>query len=160
MITALRRRARAARTRSPQRVEHHKVESRRTETWFSITKKYGSVFAGTELFDWLQERDINTVTLVGYMTNNCVIASAAAAADQGLSAEVLSDATGAINIANDAGHADAQSVHTTIMTLLHSNFAAVSSTAKWTEAVLAGAPLPKSDLVTSATTGTQRASHA
>jgi hypothetical protein len=130
VITALRRRARAARTRSPQRVEHHKVESRRTETWFSI------------------------------MTNNCVIASAAAAADQGLSAEVLSDATGAINIANDAGHADAQSVHTTIMTLLHSNFAAVSSTAKWTEAVLVGAPLPKSDLVTSATTGTQRASHA
>jgi hypothetical protein len=45
------------------------------------------------------------------------------------------------------------------MTLLHPNFAAVSSAATWIEAVRAGTPLPKSDLVTSATTGTQLASH-
>lgn len=139
---------------------HPEVESRRADSWFSITKQYGSVFAGTALFGWLQERDIDTVTFVGYMTNNCVISSAAAAADQGLIAEVLSDATGAINIANDAGYADAQAVHTTLMTLLHSNFASVCSTAEWAEAVQAGTPLPKSDLVTSATTGIQRLSHA
>ncbi|WP_052667543.1 isochorismatase family protein [Nitriliruptor alkaliphilus] len=136
---------------------HPEVESRRTDSWFSITKQYNSVFAGTELLGWLRERDIDTVTFVGYMTNNCVISSAAAAADQGLGAEVLSDATGAINIANDAGYADAEAVHTTLMTLLHSNLASVSSTAKWTEALQAGTPLPGSDLVTSALTGTQRA---
>ena len=136
------------------------VEDRRTGSWLSITKQSGSVFAGTELLGWLSEHSVDTVTFVGYMTNNCVIASAAAASDLGVTAEVLSDATGAINIANDAGYADARTVHTTLMALLHSNFAAVSSTATWTEALQAGAPLPKSDLVTSATTGSQRSSHA
>ena len=43
------------------------------------------------------------------------------------------------------------------MALLHSNFAAVSSTAKWAEALQAGTALPTSDLVVSATTGLQRA---
>lgn len=138
---------------------HPEVGSRRADSWHSITKQYGSVFAGTELFGWLRERNVDTVTFVGYMTNNCVISSAAAAADQGLSAEVLSDATGAISIANDAGSADAEAVHTTIMTLLHSNWASVSSTTTWTEALQAGTPLPKSNLVTSATTGRQRSSH-
>lgn len=139
---------------------HPDVESRRTGSWSSITKQYGSVFAGTDLFAWLGERDVDTVTFVGYMTNNCVISSAAAAADQGLGAEVLSDATGAIHLANEAGYADAETVHTTLMTLLHSNFAAVSSTATWIEALKAGAALPKSNLVTSATTGLQRATGA
>jgi nicotinamidase-related amidase len=99
------------------------------------------------------------VTFVGYMTNNCVLSSAAAAADQGLGVEVLSDATGAINIADDAGYADAGTVHTTLMALLHSNFAAVGSTATWVEALQDGTALPKSNLVASATTGLQRATH-
>ena len=136
---------------------HPEVERRRTGSWSSITKQGGSVFAGTGLFDWLTERDVDTVTFVGYMTNNCVIASAAAASDQGVAAEVLSDATGAIHIANDAGYVDARTVHTTLMALLHSNFAAVSSTATWTDSLQAGTPLPTSNLVASATTGLQRA---
>jgi nicotinamidase-related amidase len=136
---------------------HPEVERRRDESWFHVTKQCGSVFAGTNLLAWLVERQIDTTTFVGYMANNCVIASAAAASDQGLTAEVLWDATGAINIANDAGYADAKTVHTTLMTLLHSNFAAVSSTAKWIDAVRAGTELPKSNLITSARTGLHRA---
>lgn len=139
---------------------HPEVESRRTDSWHAITKQHGSVFAGTELFGWLSERDLDTVTLVGYMTNNCVLSSAAAASDQGVNAEVLSDAIGAIHLANDAGQADAETVHTTLMTLLHSNFAAVSSTAAWTEALQAGTALPTGNLVSSATTGLQRAADA
>lgn len=139
---------------------HPDVESRRADSWHAITKEYGSVFASTDLSEWLRERDLDTVTLVGYMTNNCVLASAASADDQGLVAEVLSDATGAINIANEAGYVDAQSVHTTLMTLLHSNFAAVTSTAGWTEALKAGTALPASNLVVSAMTGVERARQA
>ena len=139
---------------------HPEVERRRSDSWSSITKQHGSVFAGTDLLAWLTERSIDTVTFVGYMTNNCIIASAAEASDRGVAAEVLSDATGAISIANDAGYADARTVHTTLMALLHSNFAAVSSTAKWTEALQAGASLPTSNLVTSATTGRERAADA
>ena len=136
---------------------HPEVESRRTPGWKSVVKRYGTVFAGTDLLAWLRDHEIDTVTLAGYMTNNCVLASAAEAETHGLTAEVLADATGAINIANDAGFADARSVHTTLMTILHSNFAAVADTATWAAAVTAGQPLPKSDLATSAVQGAQRA---
>lgn len=144
----------------PRHALHPEVERRRTNSWSSITKQAGSVFAGTELSAWLRERDIDTVALVGYMTNNCVVASAAAASDQGLGAEVLSDATGAIHITNAAGHVDAETVHTTLMTLLHSNFAVVASTADWVRAVQDGTALPTSDLVSSATAGLERAAEA
>jgi nicotinamidase-related amidase len=134
---------------------HPEIARRRTDSWLSIVKRYGTVFAGTDLLAWLRERDIDTLTLVGYMTNNCVLASAAEAETHGLSAEVLSDATGAIHLANGAGSADARTVHTTLMTLLHSNFAAVADTAAWAAAVATGEPLAKSDLGTSAVTGAQ-----
>ncbi|MBX9246055.1 isochorismatase family protein [Actinotalea ferrariae] len=136
---------------------HPEVESRRAESWKSVVKQYGTVFAGTDLVDWLSEREIDTVTLVGYMTNNCVLASAAEAETHGISAEVLSDATGAIHLANDAGFVDAKTVHSTLMVLMNSNFAAVADTGTWVEAVHAGRPLPKSDLGTSAGLGAQQA---
>ncbi|MBY8852147.1 cysteine hydrolase family protein [Saccharothrix longispora] len=136
------------------------TSTRRTDGWKSIVKQYGTVSAGTDLLAWLRERESDTITLVGYMTNNCVLASAAEAETRGLAAEVLSDATGAINIANDAGFVDAKTVHTTLMALFHSNFAAVADTATWSDAVAAGRSLPKSDLGTSAVTGTQHAGQA
>ncbi len=136
---------------------HPDVESRRTGEWKSIVKQYGTVFAGTDLLTWLREREIDTVTLVGYMTNNCVLASAAEAETHGLAAEVLADATGAINLANDAGFADAKTIHTTLMALFNSNFAAVADTATWSAAVAAGQSLTKPDLGASAVTGAQRA---
>ena len=136
---------------------HPEVESRRTDAWKPIVKQYGTVFAGTDLLGWLRERGIGTITLVGYMTNNCILASAAEAETHDLNAEVLADATGAISIANAAGSADAKTVHTTLMALFHSNFAAVADTATWAAAAAAGRALPKSDLGTSAVTGRQRA---
>jgi hypothetical protein len=87
------------------------------------------------------------------MTNNCVIGTAAAAEDLGIAVEVLSDATGAINIVNDAGSASAQQVHETLMALLNSNFATVATTATWTSAVEQGRVLTGSDLGTSAVQG-------
>ncbi len=139
---------------------HPEIESRRTGEWKSVVKQYGTVFAGTDLVAWLREREIDTVTFVGYMTNNCVLASAAEAETHGLAAEVLSDATGAINIANEAGFADAKTVHTTLMALFNSNFAAVADTAAWSDAVAAGRSLPRPDLGASAVTGAQRAGQA
>jgi nicotinamidase-related amidase len=132
---------------------HPEVARRRTGDWFSVVKRYGTVFAGTDLLAWLREREIDTVTLVGYMTNNCILASAADAETHDLSVEVLADATGAIHLANAAGSVDARTVHTTLMALLHSNFAAVADTGSWAGAVAAGEALPTSDLGTSAVTG-------
>jgi nicotinamidase-related amidase len=132
---------------------HPEIAQRQTGDWHHIVKQYSSAFPGTGLLDWLRAHGIDTITLVGYMTNNCILATAAEAETHHLSVEVLADATGAISIANSAGSADARTVHTTLMTVLHSNFAAVATTDAWTSAVGAGEPLPKDNLPASATRG-------
>ncbi len=118
-----------------------------------VQKNYASVFADTDLADWLTSKGIDTVTLAGYMTNNCDLASAAHAEALGLTVEVLSDATGAVSLANEAGHVSGEELHTTLMVLLQSNFAAVATTAEWTAAVASRKALPKSNLVASALAG-------
>ena len=138
---------------APEGQLHDAVEQLRSEAWKTVVKQFGSVFPGTDLLDWLRERQVDTITLVGYMTNNCIIASASDAEVHGLAVEVLSDATGAIDLANAAGAVKAETVHTTLMALLHSNFAAVASTSDWVTALEVGAPLATSNLVESAAQG-------
>jgi len=132
---------------------HEGVESRAAVPWKRVTKEKGSVFAGTDVASWLESQGVDTVTLVGFMTNNCIIASAAGAEEVGLAAEVLADATGAIHLANEAGEVSAQQVHESLMVLLQSNFAAVARTGDWAAAVESGTTLPTSDLGTSAMQG-------
>lgn len=122
-------------------------------TWKRVSKDKGSVFAGTDVAQWLAERDVDTITIVRYMTNNCDIATAVGAEELGLAAEILSDATGAIQLANEAGRVSAERLHETLLVLLHSNFAPVATTQAWATAVTARHALPKSDLGTSATQG-------
>lgn len=135
---------------------HPDIESRRSSDWTSVTKRFGSVFADTGLAEHLHTRGVDTVTLVGYMTNNCVIASAAEAETHGIAVEVLSDATGAISISNDAGEVDARTVHETLMAVLHSNFAAVASTQTWMSALTDARSLAKGNLPASAQAGAAR----
>ncbi|WP_102194753.1 isochorismatase family protein [Microbacterium aurantiacum] len=132
---------------------HASLEERDASAWKKLVKEYSSIFPGTGLHEWLSGNDIDTITLAGYMTNNCVIASAADAETRGITVEVLSDATGAIDIANDAGSADARTVHTTLMALLHSNWAAVAPTAAWVAALESGTALSKGNLPESAAAG-------
>ena len=54
-----------------------RIESRRTPQWKCVVKHRGSIYAGTDLAAWLHEQGVDTVTLVGFMVNNCVLASAA-----------------------------------------------------------------------------------
>ncbi|SDE04882.1 isochorismatase family protein [Nocardioides lianchengensis] len=132
---------------------HPDVERRLQPSWKRVSKDRSSVFAGTDVAAWLAERDVDTITIVGFMTNNCDLATAASAEELGLAAEVLSDATGAIHLANEAGKVSAEQLHEALMVLLQSNLAAVASTDAWVAAVEAGAPLVGSDLGTSATQG-------
>ncbi|WP_258803669.1 isochorismatase family protein [Pseudarthrobacter sp. NS4] len=134
---------------------HPEVERRKTAEWKSLVKQYGSVYAGTDLAEWLRKHDVDTVTLAGYMINNCVLASAVEAEFLGFTTEVLSDATGAINLANDAGFADANTVHTTLLALLNSNWAAVADTDTWTNALDTRQALSRSDLGSSAVAGSE-----
>lgn len=132
---------------------HPEVEQRLKPSWKRVTKDKGSVFAGTDVAAWLAEQGVDTITIVGFMTNNCDIATAVGAEELGLAAEILSDASGAIHLANEAGKVSADQLHQTLLVLLHSNFAAVASTETWAEAVAAGEALAKSDLGTSAMQG-------
>lgn len=132
---------------------HPEISSRRKDSWKHIVKSYASVFAGTDFEAWLRENGVEAITVVGYMTNNCDLATAAAAEPLGLGVEVLSDASGAIHLANELGQVGAQQLHETLMVLLHSNFATVASTNDWAQSVEAGTALPKGDLGSSAMQG-------
>lgn len=122
-----------------------------------VHKQYASVFAGTDVAEWLRAKDIDTITIVGYMTNNCDLGTAVEAEALGFSAEILSDASGSIHLANEAGQVSAQSLHETLMVLLQSNFASVATTTEWVDAVYSGTSLPKSNLVGSAIQGRKSA---
>jgi nicotinamidase-related amidase len=138
---------------SPTFELHPEIAERADNAAHRFTKPFASIFAGTGLDEWLRERQIDTITIVGYMTNNCVIGSAAAAEPFGIAVEVLSDATGAIDIVNSAGSAQAQQVHETIMALLNSNWAAVATTSAWIEAVQSEDALAGDNLIESAARG-------
>ncbi|KQX75074.1 isochorismatase [Aeromicrobium sp. Root472D3] len=135
---------------------HPEIERRLAPGFHRASKVLGSAFTGEGVAEFLAERHVDTVTIVGYMTNNCDIATAVDAEIRGIDAEVLSDASGAIHLSNDAGEVSAEQVHQTLMVLLNSNFAAVGSTDDWIEAARTGAALPKSDLGSSAVQGRER----
>jgi nicotinamidase-related amidase len=132
---------------------HPEIERRSDRAAKRVSKNVASVFEGTGLAEWLRGEGIDTITITGYMTNNCVLASAAAAEPLGFAVEVLSDATGAIPLSNDAGASSAAQVHEILMTVLNSNWAAVATTDAWTAAVETGASLPAGNLAESAMAG-------
>lgn len=134
---------------------HPDIEAQLQPSWKRVVKKYGSVFAGTDVADWLKAEGVEIITIAGYMTNNCDLATAADAEVLDVTAEILSDATGAINLSNEAGTVSAEQLHKALMVLYHSNFAAVATTADWTEAVKSGSALPSSNLVVSAAQGNE-----
>lgn len=118
-----------------------------------VDKRLPSALAGTGLLEWLRDRDVDRVTLVGFMTQNCVDATARHALHAGLAVEVLSDATGAPDYANDAGRVGAQELHTATLVALHARFAAVAPTAAWVEAVVRDEPLTGGSVLASARAG-------
>ena len=121
-----------------------------------VVKGLPSSFAETDLDRWLRGRGITTLTLVGFMAHNCVDATARDAAHRGYAVEVLDDATGTLPYANAAGAVDAQTLHETVLVVLHARFAAVASTAAWSRAVTAGTTLPRGDVFQSARDGAAR----
>ncbi|MET4049524.1 MULTISPECIES: isochorismatase family protein [unclassified Rhodococcus (in: high G+C Gram-positive bacteria)] len=134
---------------------HPDIEAQIQPSFKRVEKKFSSVFAGTDVAEWLTAEGVDTVTIVGYMTNNCDLASAADAEVLDVTTEILSDATGAINLSNEAGTVSAEQLHKALMVLYHSNFAAVATTSDWTDAVKSGIALSASNLVASAAQGNE-----
>ena len=65
-----------------------RIEGRCAPGWKRVVKRHGSIYAGTGLEPWLRERGVDTVTLVGFMANNCILASAAQGEALGLTRAV------------------------------------------------------------------------
>jgi nicotinamidase-related amidase len=88
---------------------HEAVEKRHRDAFFQ--KPLPSAFSGTGLADWLEAHDINTLTVVGYMTHNCNDTTIKHAFDRGLDVEFVHDASGSVSYANRAGYASAEEIH-------------------------------------------------
>ncbi len=114
-----------------------------------VEKGQASAFVGTGLGEWVREQQIDTLTVVGYMTQNCDDATIKHAVTLGLGAELLSDASGSPSYANRAGQATAEEIHRVVTVTLQAAFAAVASTDAWIAAVEAGEALPRDNIYSS-----------
>ncbi|HEX3638002.1 MAG TPA: cysteine hydrolase family protein [Paraburkholderia sp.] len=114
-----------------------------------VEKSLPSAYAGTDLGAWLAAREIDTLTVIGYMTHNCDASTVFHALHDGLAVEFLADATGSVPYENSAGFASAQDIHRVFSVVLQSRFAAVASTEQWIAAVKSGAPLERSNIYAS-----------
>jgi nicotinamidase-related amidase len=114
-----------------------------------VEKRLPSAFAGTDLAQWLERHLVDTLCLSGYMTHNCIAATAFQALHAGLAVEVLSDATGSVPYANGAGRASARDIHQAFCVVFQSRFAAVATTERWIAAVRSGSALPRDTIYAS-----------
>lgn len=126
---------------------HPEIATRHRDHY--VEKRLPSAFAGTDLEYWLRSNGIETVTIAGYMTHNCDLATIVHAVHMGFAVETLSDATGSVPYANKAGSATAEEIHHVMMVVMQSRFAAVASTAEWIDSLASGAPLERDSIAAS-----------
>ncbi|MEM5382103.1 cysteine hydrolase family protein [Paraburkholderia phymatum] len=126
----------------------HSVVASRERDHF-MEKALPSAFTNTDLADWLAARDIDTLTVIGYMTHNCDASTINHALHMGLAVEFLHDATGSVPYENSAGFASAEEIHRVFCVVLQSRFAAVASTQQWIAAVESGGPLERGSIYAS-----------
>ena len=96
-----------------------------------IEKQQADAFAGTELAQWLRSHEIDTLTIVGYMTHNCDVSTILHASHDGYAIEFLHDAAGSVPYSNRAGTVSAEELHRVFSIVLQTGFAAVLSTQEW-----------------------------
>jgi len=128
--------------------ELHPVVAER-ERHHYMEKSLPSAFAGTDLAQWLAANEIDTLTVVGYMTQNCDASTIIHAVHAGFTVEFLSDASGTVSYENSAGFASAEEIHRIYSVVLQSRFAAVASTDRWIAALAAGEALERGTIYAS-----------
>jgi nicotinamidase-related amidase len=94
-----------------------------------IQKTVNSAFIGTDLEDRLRRAGIDTVVIVGLVTNHCVSTSVRMAGNLGFNTFVVEDATATFDrVGPDGIHYPAETLHTVELASLHGEFATVVST--------------------------------
>ncbi|BAP87652.1 isochorismatase hydrolase [Burkholderiales bacterium GJ-E10] len=111
-----------------------------------IEKTLPSAFVGTDLDAWLRQREIDTLTVAGFMTHNCCASTIIDAMHRGYAVEFLSDAAGSVPYRNEAGAASAETIHRTFLVVFQARFAAVARTPGWVDAIQNGKPLVGSNI--------------
>ena len=96
-----------------------------------IHKSLPGSFTGTDLESWLRKLKVQTVVISGYMTQMCCDTTARQAMHLGFGVEFLSDATGTLAIANQAGSVTAEELHRAILVTQAMLFSQVMTTQAW-----------------------------
>ena len=97
-----------------------------------IEKTLPGSFTGTALESWLRERGIDTVTIAGYMTHMCCDTTAREAVHRGFQVEFLRDATGTLDLSNQAGEVTAEELHRSILCAQQMLLSEVIDVKSWT----------------------------
>jgi nicotinamidase-related amidase len=131
-------------------------ESIQARAWqHKINKNLPSAFAGTDLADWLAANNIDTLSVTGYMTHNCVDSTIKHAFHSGLQVEYLHDASGTLSYANKSGYASAEEIHRTFSIVMQARFAAVMSTAEWQQLIQGNGSAERDNIYQSSQRGKQ-----
>ena len=110
---------------------HPEVEKRHRDVL--IDKQLPGSFTNTNLSDWLKKVDADTVTIAGYMTQMCCDTTARQAFHRGYKVEFLRDATGTLDVANEAGSVTAQQLQDSILVSQQMFISEVIATDAWLE---------------------------
>lgn len=121
------------RKNSPQWQLHPEIVRRRYN--LLVEKNFPGSFTNTNLETWLRKHDIDTVVISGYMTHMCCDTTARQAAHLGFAVEFLADATGTLDLENQAAKATASELYRSTLLSLESFFGKVMTTSKWIEEV-------------------------
>lgn len=95
-----------------------------------IDKEWPDSFHGTGLRGWLTDVGADTVTIVGYMTQQCCQTTAWRAWHLGYKVEFITDATGTLDRPGFLGPVAAEELHRAIIATM-GRFADVTSTTDW-----------------------------
>ena len=123
---------------------HAVVANRHRDLW--VEKTLPGALAESDIVRWTRQRGISTLSLLGYMTQNCVTSTAVEALHQGFAVEFLQDASGTVSYQNQQGFVSAQEMHKVYCTVLQSRFAVVCTTQEWMDALKSGATLPRTTI--------------
>lgn len=110
---------------------HSDIEARPCD--LLVEKNLPGSFTDTILESWLREKGIDTVVVVGYMTQMCCDTTARQAVHLGFKVEFLSDATGTLHVSNYAGTVTAEELHKAILVTQAMRFSKVMTTQQWME---------------------------
>lgn len=102
----------------------------------AIDKHLPGSFTGTGLEEWLRERGVDAITIVGYMTNVCCDTTARQALHMGLGATILHDAVGVpVMPGIDGNPIAAETLHNTALAPLALIGVEIQSAADWTNSL-------------------------